>query len=82
VGRALESALVFAALLLLVAGRHVGDVSRQAARAGRQELLHIPLRYAEEWLRFTNTLAVARRLSLVRLCQALGPGGEPGGALC
>ncbi len=82
-GRALESALVFAALLLLVAVGLSGTFRAKLRVLVAKNFFTYRYDYREEWLRFTNTLGSGTAAEPWYACvRALGDLVEsPGGAL-
>jgi putative PEP-CTERM system histidine kinase len=82
-GRALESALVFAALLLLVAVGMSATFRAKLRVLVAKNFFTYRYDYREEWLRFTNTLGSGTAAEPWYACvQALGDLVEsPGGAL-
>jgi hypothetical protein len=77
-GRALESALVFAALLLLVAVGMSGTFRAKLRVLVAKNFFTYRYDYREEWLRFTSTLSSGAVAEPWRMCRALEICGEPG----
>ena len=81
-GRALESALLFGALLLLAATLLSRTIRAKLRVLVAKHFFSYRFDYREEWLRLTNTLANATQRPWAACIQAIGdPVESPGGAL-